>query len=145
MPPIIPSPDPIIPDIVNDLGFGEDQRSDYRPVPRSDQGNETYRERGMLGGYATNGGRPFENPPGVVMFAGYGGDHADLERGWCEPLITQDPAYDLANYKDRSSSPKVSDLGPGDVMMQRQDWEFRNRNRRSEGFLTRPRIPVERG
>ena len=145
MPPVIPSPSPIIPDIVNDLGSGNDTRSDFRSVPRSDEGNEGYRDRGMLGGYATNEGRPWRNPADVVMFDGYGADHADLERGYCEPGIRQDPAYDLANYKDRSSQPKVSDLGPGDVMIERDDWDFRNRNRRSEGFLTRPRIPVERG
>lgn len=145
MPPIIPSPSPIIPDIVNDLGSGNDTRSDYRPVPRSDQGNETYQSRGQFGGFSTNRGEPFPVPRDVVMFEGYGGDRADLERGYCEPGIRQDPAYDLANYKDRSSQPMVSDLGPGDVEIQYSDWEFRNRNRRSEGFLTRPRVPIERG
>jgi len=78
------------------------------------------------------------------MFEGYGADKADLERGWCEPLITQDPAYDLSNYKDRSSMPKVSDDTEGNVMVVSDDMRFRNRNRRSEGFLTRPRLPVER-
>ena len=135
----------IIPDIALDLGTGEKRESDYRPVPKRDQRNETYEERGMFGGYATNDGKPWRNPSDVIMFTGYGGDRADLERGYCEPEITQDPAYDLSNYKDRSSQPKVSDLGPGDVMPEANDMRFRNRNRRSEGFLTRPRIPVERG
>jgi hypothetical protein len=144
MPATFPFPSPLIPDITEDLGVGEDERSDYRAVPRSDTG-ETYRDRGMLGSFSTNRGEPFPPPGDAVFFTGYGGDMADLKRGYCDPLITQDPGYNLSNYKDRSSQPKVSDLGPGDVEMMPDDWEFRNRNRRSEGFLTRPRIPTERG
>jgi hypothetical protein len=111
-------------------------------VPASDRG-ETYRDQGMLGSYST-GEKPFDNPPGVRMFTGYGGDMADLERGWCDPLITEHPAYQLANYKDRSSLPMESDVTPGNVEAMPDDMRFRDRNRRSEGFLTRPRIPTER-
>ena len=145
MPPVIPSPDPIPFDIVEGLGSGENERSDWRPVPSTDEGNAAYRDRGELGDYATNGGRPWSPPSGVRYFTGYGGTEADLERGWAEPLITEDPAYQLESYKERSSQPRESDVTPGNVEAMPSDWEFRNRNRRSEGFLTRPRIPTERG
>ena len=114
-----------------------EERSDYRPVPRSDRGNEGYRDRGMLGSYATNDGEPFPAPRDVRFFTGFGGSASELERGYAEPLITDNPAYDLASYKDRSSEPQDREAD--------DDWRFRNRNRRSEGFLTRPRIPNERG
>ena len=107
-----------------------EERSDYRPVPRSDQGNETYDERGMLGGFSTNRGEPFPPPRDVTFFTGYGGDLADLKRGWCVPEITNDPAYQLESYKDRSSQPRVSDVTPGNVDALGDDWAFRNRNRR---------------
>jgi len=126
------------------LGGGEDvEKDDFRAVPRSDAG-ETYRDRGALGGYSTNRGEPFDPPSDVRFFEGYAGDVADLERGYCVPRITEDPAYQLANYKDRSSEPRESDVTPGNVEAMPDDWEFRNRNRRSDGFLTRPRIPNER-
>lgn len=128
------------------VGPGEsEERSDFQPVPRSDRGNDGYRDRGQLGGYATNNGEPFKNPADVRLFDGYGATDADLERGWSDPLITEHPAYALENYKDRSSLPRVSDVTPGNVETMPDDWSFRNRNRRTEGFLTRPRIPTERG
>lgn len=132
-------------DILIGLSPENETRSDFSPVSRRDQGNETYDERGMLGGYATNDGRPWKPPADVRYFTGFGGDMSDLKRGYCEPEITDNPAYDLSNYKDRSSQPREGDVGPGNVDAVPDDWEFRNRNRRSEGFLTRPRIPTERG
>jgi hypothetical protein len=38
-------------DVVEDFGAGKESRSDYRPVPASDDG-EAYRDRGMLGFYS---------------------------------------------------------------------------------------------
>lgn len=138
----IPSPLPL--DIGEDLGDREDERSDFRDVPRSDTG-ETYEDRGMLGTYSTNDGKPFAPPAEVQFFTGFGGDLEDLKRGYCDPLVTEHPAYQLSNYKDRSSQPRESDVTPGNVEAMVDDYEFRNRNRRSEGFLTRPRLPTERG
>ena len=40
-------------------------------------------------------------------------DEEVLERGWCDPLITNNPAYELENYQERSSQPKVSDISKG--------------------------------
>lgn len=129
-------------DVVEDFGADENDRSDYRPVPSSDTG-ETYRDRGMLGFYQDP--KPFKTPDEVRFFAGHGATEADLERGWSDPLITENPAYQLSNYKDRSSQPMESDVTPGNVEMMEDDWAFRERNRKSRGFLTRPRIPTERG
>jgi len=127
------------------LPVGQDEeRSDYRPVPRSDRGNAAYRDRGALGFYQSNDGEPFETPRDVRFFEGYGANEQVLERGWCEPLITEHPAYQMDNYQERSSLPRVSDVSKGDVEAMSDDYEFRNRNRRARGFLTRPRIPVER-
>jgi hypothetical protein len=127
------------------LPVGQDEEeTDFRPVPRSDRGNVGYRDRGMLGFYQTNGGKPFETPKDVRFYEGYGADHADLERGWKEPLITDHPAYALENYQERSSQPSHSDVYPDEADAMPDDYEFRNRNRRARGFLTRPRIPVER-
>jgi hypothetical protein len=124
---------------------GEDEeRSDYRAVPNSDKGNAGYRDRGMLGSYSPSED-PFRTPGDVRFEAGFGADQADLERGWCDPLITSDPAYELNNYKERSSLPLEPDLNFGNQYAMNDDFDFRNRNRRSKGFLTRPRVPTERG
>jgi hypothetical protein len=132
-------------DVVEDMGGGDDDRSDYRPVPTSDRGSDDgYRDRGMLGFYQTDA-KPFKNPGDVRFFDGHGASMADLERGWCEPLITEHPAYEKKNYADRSTQPKESDITPGNIEAMPDDWQFRDRNRRSQGFLTRPRIPTERG
>lgn len=133
---------PIPLDILADLGTKNEDRSDYRAVPASDDG-ETYRDRGGLGGYQTDA-EPFPMPREVKFATGFGADDADLRRGWSDPLITQNPAYQFANYELRSSEPKVSNVQQGDAELMEDDWSFRNRNRRSQGFLTRPRIPTER-
>lgn len=129
-------------DVVEDFGSRDEDRSDYRPIPSSDDG-KTYRDRGMLGFYSEP--KPFRTPRDVSFETGFGATQADLERGWSEPLITEHPAYQLSNYKDRSSVPMESDVTPGNVEMMESDWAFRDRNRQSRGFLTRPRIPTERG
>lgn len=136
---------PIPLDIILDLGTGERDESDWRPVPSTDRGNAAYTDRGEMGGYETNGGRPFDPPADVRWFTGYGADEAVLKRGWCEPLITEHPGYERSNYQDRYSQPRVSDVTKGNVEALTDDLEFRNRNRRSKGFLTHGRIPRERG
>lgn len=130
-------------DVMQDFGRSEEERSDYRAVPASDDG-ETYRDRGMLGFYQTDA-QPFECPAGVRFDPGFGATDADLHRGWSDPLITEHPGYTLSNYKDRSSQPMEADVTPGNVEAMESDWAFRDRNRKSRGFLTRPRIPIERG
>jgi hypothetical protein len=122
--------------------IGDRDESGYRPVPESDKGNAGYRDRGGLGSY-TPSREPYRNPSDVKMFAGYGASEEDLQRGYCEPAIREDPAYDLDNYKDRSSQPMSSDIDEGGDAMA-DDYAFRRLNERSRGFLTRPRIPTDR-
>lgn len=119
------------------LAADSEERDDFRPVPASDRGNDGYHDRGSLGGYAPNDD-VYSTPSDVRFEAGYGAEISDLERGWCTPLITDDPAYDLANYKDRSTQPENDPAGV------ESDFEFRLRNRKSKGFLTHPRLPTER-
>lgn len=133
-------------EVVIDSGDGgNENRSDYRAVPKTDRGNADYRDRGMLGFYQTNDGEPWAPPSDVEWYAGFGATEEDLKRGWKEPVITAGPEYQLESYKERSSRPRESDMNSGNVDALRQDFEFRNRNRESRGFLTRPRIPRERG
>lgn len=124
---------------------GEEDRSDYRPVPPTDRGNEDYSDRGMLGSY-TPTSEPYRAPRDVRWFTGYGASAADLDRGYIVPDIRDPPAYDLDDYKERYSQPMVADdAEEGHTNAIEEHWEFRSRNRRSRGFLTRPRIPTERG
>ena len=126
------------------LGFGpEKEVDDYRAVPATDRGNASYGDRGGFGSFSPSR-EPYRNPSDVNFEAGYGVTAADLERGWCEPTIREDPAYDLANYKQRYSDPLAPDEDNGNRQTMDDDWEFRERNRRSKGFLTRPRVPTER-
>jgi hypothetical protein len=119
-------------------------RSDFRQVPESDRGNADYSDRGQFGSYSA-GEAPFRTPAEVRFSAGYGADAVDLERGFCQPVIREDPAYDKRNYEMRSSQPRQPDEDQGNADSMGQDLEFRSRNQRSRGFLTRPRIPTERG
>ena len=121
---------------------GSGDESDFRPVPDSDRGNATYSDRGMLGSYAPPESA-FDSPSEVVRFTGYGATETDLERGYQVPAIRDNPAYDLDNYKDRSTLPRLSDLDEGGDAMA-DDYAFRRKNERSRGFLTRPRPPTDR-
>lgn len=121
---------------------GDEEREDYRPVPDSDTG-VGYRDQGMLGSYRTSA-RQFPNPPEVKMFTGYGASMDDLERGYCEPSITDHPAYQLDDYKHRSSQPALSDIDEGGAVTTPSDFAFRRKNERARGFLTRPHIPTDR-
>jgi len=123
---------------------GDDKEvKDFRTVPSSDEGNEDYQDRGMLGSYRTSE-EPFRNPSDVRFFDGYGADKEDLERGFCVPDVGREPAYDKANYELRSTQPRTSSEAFGNTDTMPDDWQFRSRNQRSRGFLTRPRIPTER-
>jgi hypothetical protein len=117
---------------------------DYRAVPSTDVGNRDYSDRGMLGGWTTPS-ECFDDPAGLVRFTGYGGNRDDLERGYIVPTITEDPAYDKRNYVDRWSDPSHPYIDQLNTDAVQSDWEFRSRNRESRGFLTRPRLPTERG
>lgn len=122
---------------------GNVEANDFHDVPSTDRGNADYSDRGMLGSYAPSNREPFSNPRGVKMFTGYGGSESDLERGYVEPAIRNDPAYDKRNYAERSTLPKIDDSDDGGQPMN-DDYEFRLRNQRSRGFMIRPRIPTER-
>lgn len=106
--------------------------------------NEKYDTEGVMGTYRVSS-EPFRNPSDVKVFDGFGADKEDLERGYCEAHILEPPDYSLQNYKDRYSMPKRSDTDQGNMDAINSDWEFRDRERMSQGFLTRPRIPTERG
>lgn len=123
---------------------GDDKEvSDFRAVPASDKGNEDYRDRGMIGSY-TPSEEPFRNPSDVRFFDGYGADAEDLERGYCVPDVDREPAYAKANYEMRSTLPRVHSQDFGNTDTVPDDWQFRSRNQRARGFLTRPRLPTER-
>lgn len=123
-------------------GPSEDE-SDYRPVPRSDKGIG-YSDQGQLGDWSPNGGRPYDVPADVKFEGGFGASAEDLRRGFCEPTMRNNPAYDLDNYKERLTRPRVSETDQNANEFMDDDWEFQNRQRRSKGFLTRPHIPIER-
>lgn len=128
-------------------------RSDFRQVPKTDKGNRGYGDRGQFGTFQTDA-EQFGTPKGVAMASGnygagmqqhgYGVEAADAERGFCDPGIREAPAYDKANYQDRSTRPRIPDEDQLETNTMADDWEFRGRNRVSRGFLTRPRIPTER-
>ena len=125
------------------ISFTEDEsRSDFRPVPRSDTGNG-YSDRGELGSWARDDRAPYSQCEGVKFETGSGTPLSDVERGYVVPGIRNDPAYDFFNYRERGSSPRVSDDASMGAPMD-SDYEFRARNRRAKGFLTRPYIPNER-
>lgn len=116
----------------------------------ADTGNK-YDDKGRLGSYCTRDSQ-FPNPEGMKTFTGFGADKSDLERGFCEPTIRALPDYDLANYKERYSRQKQ----PGDndnttglagylgLGVSSQDFEFREKERTSKGFLSRPKLPTDR-
>ncbi|HMA00032.1 MAG TPA: hypothetical protein VKP66_18985, partial [Steroidobacteraceae bacterium] len=85
------------------------------------------------------------NPAIERQAHGFGIEDADVIRGYCDPGITEDPAYDKENYSERSTQPRHPDEDLDNADRLKRDWEFRSRNREARGFLTRPRIPTERG
>lgn len=88
--------------------------------------------------------KQYTTPADVKMFAGYGANEEDLKRGFIEPVITDHPKYDAANYKDRWTIPSQSDLDGGAQVSVPRDYEFRSEDRVSQGLLTRPRVSTER-
>jgi len=124
-------------------GPGEEVRSDFRDVPLSDTG-DGYHDRGALGSYSPREHEQWAPVPEVKCFEGFGASVADLQRGFIDPTIREDPAYDKANYRERSSLPMEPDEDFNNTGVMDDDWEFRTRNRRARGFLTRPYIPTER-
>lgn len=102
-----------------------------------------YDPKGTLGSYQSSA-EPFPNPEGIRLFSGFGADDEDLERGFCEPGLAERPDYDKANYQLRSTVAKEPDEDFANTGVLPDDIEFRSRNIRSKGFLTRPRIPTER-
>jgi hypothetical protein len=120
------------------------EKSDFRRVPASDNGRG-YSDRGGFGGYSPTDKLWSETEPRETKyFGGYGVSDDDARRGYIAPDIREDPAYDKVNYSDRSTLPKSPDEDQSSSQAMRQDWEFRSRNMRSKGFLTRPRLPTER-
>lgn len=122
---------------------GVGDRNDYRPVPADDRGNDGYGDRGGFGTWQ-DGAQQRPDPSDVKHFAGYGAAEADLVRGFCEPGIRDDPAYQLDNYRDRSSRPALSDIDEGGNYAVADDFAFRRKNTRARGFLTRPHLPTDR-
>lgn len=104
---------------------------------------DKYDDKPNLGSYRTSD-EQFPNPRGVKTFAGYGADKADLERGFIKPAMRQNPEYELANYKDRWTQPRVSDEDSNVGMDLPADIEFRMKDRETKGLFMRPRIPTER-
>jgi hypothetical protein len=125
------------------FSFGDNgERSDFRQVPASDRGDESYSDRGQLGSWGPS--EPYPVADGIRFFSGYGAETEDLERGYCAVGVSEDPAYDKENYRERMSQPRHPMEDQGDRQVMERDWEFRGRNRRAKGFLTRPYIPTER-
>lgn len=121
----------------------EEERSDFRDVPSSDRGNENYKDRGRLGTYAPTA-EPYREPAEVKFDGGYGATDEDFRRGYSEVELHEVPAYEFSDYKERWTQPRETFNDKGNTDNLSDDWEFRSRNRRSRGFLTRPRIPTER-
>lgn len=108
-----------------------------------DKGNSSYSDHGMLGSYRTSD-KQFPNPKGVKVFTGYGADEADLERGYCVPAIRELPEYDKVNYENRWTQPNIPDEDFHNTNAMQYDYEFRTKELKSKGFLTRPKLPTER-
>lgn len=107
--------------------------------------------KGIIGMWPTCGGdsesspveKPFKTPSDVKTFDGYGASASDLQCGYKDPHITEDPKYSKQNYADRWTEPKESDTDDYGSTV-KDDYEFRNKDRESRGLFTRPRYPNER-
>lgn len=115
--------------------------------------NEGYETAGQLGSYQTNDGEQWQDPSGAKFFTGFGidDDPATIARGYLDPHVRENPAYDLVNYKERWTEEKVPDeedsaggMGFGRFGAMKDDFEFRQKERKSKGFFTRPHIPTDR-
>lgn len=81
---------------------------------------------------------------------GFGIEQKDAERGYLKPKNEYKPEQDVENYKSWYTLDKREDIefptglgGKVHVPDQLQkEWEFRDKHRESEGFLTRN--PLER-
>lgn len=109
-----------------------------------DKGNASYTDRGYIG-HRTSSEEKFPKPAGNVFFTGYGADEADLVRGYNEPTIREIPDFDLSNYKERWGEPKNPDDDMDNRTPMGRDWDFRDRERPSRGFLVRDRQFKQRG
>jgi hypothetical protein len=123
---------------------GDQDQSDFRQVPKTDRGNAGYSDMGQRGSYAPHNRDQFADPEGLKRFAGYGADVAALSQGYVTCSPNEDPAYDKINYESRSTQPKNVNEDFENTDMMPTDYEFRGRNRKSRGFLTRPHLPTER-
>lgn len=81
----------------------------------------------------------------VKVFPGEGATEEDLRCGYLHVSLEEGPEFDKANYHNRYSQPRSPDEDQGNMDILERDMEFRQRERVSKGFLTRPRIPTERG
>lgn len=86
----------------------------------------------------------FPNPKDVKVFTGFGADESDLVRGYLLSGVSEDPKYDKVNYSERYSQPRIPDEDQDNTEAMKNDFEFRQKEVRSRGFLTRPKIPTER-
>jgi len=105
---------------------------------------EKYADRVKLGGDYSPSADPFPMPSDVKVFGGYGADESDIRQGFIRPTMRDNPEFDKQNYVSRWTIPKEPDIDPGDTTGTDMDWEFRQKDLRSKGFMTRPRIPTER-
>lgn len=87
---------------------------------------------------------PFPNAEGVKVFSGFGADDSDLRRGWVEPVIRQDPRYDLVNHKQKWTEFRISDEDSNGGEDLPNEFEFRMKDRETKGLFIRPHIPTER-
>lgn len=85
----------------------------------------------------------FPAPAENKFFAGEGATIGDLKTGFLDPNISENPAYEPKNYKDRLTVERSSDLDEdGDGVS--DDYRFREKDRVTTGLFTRPHIPTER-
>lgn len=104
---------------------------------------EKYDDKGSLGSDRTDA-EPFRDPQGLKRFAGFGADEADLSAGFVRPEIRDLPEYDKRNYEDRCTTPPTNNSGLTDIFEPSPDYAFRQKDRETKGFFTRPRLPTER-
>lgn len=105
--------------------------------------NSGYSQPGLLGHQYADP-EPYKSPPNVKYFAGFGATEQDLDLGYLKKETRELPDYDKANYNERYTEASKPDENFANTGVLPEDVEFRNKERVSKGFLTRPRIPTER-